>query len=85
MEELNTKIQELHKASQKIDNVSAIYIAVQEQSDAPKADHLITAMVGRRHSIEALICCLIEVVAEKSNMTPNQVLMDIVGAISEEK
>lgn len=81
MEELNTKIKELHQASQKADGVSAIYIAVQEG----KEDRLTSAIVGRKHSLEALICCLIQIVADQGHTTVNDVLMDIVGAVTEEK
>ena len=81
MEELNTKIKELHQASQKTEGVSAIYIAVQEGRD----DRLTSAVVGRKQSIEALICCLIQIVADQGHTTVNDVLMDIVGAVTEEK
>ena len=81
MEELNTNIKELHQASQKAEGVSAIYIAVQEGRD----DRLTSAMVGRKQSIEALICCLIQIVADQGHTTVNDVLMDIVGAVTEEK
>lgn len=81
MEELNTKIKELHQASQKVDGVSAIYIAVKEGGE----ERLTSAIVGRKHSIEALICCLIQIVADQGHTTVNDVLMDIVGAVTEEK
>ena len=81
MEELSTKIKELHQASQKVDGVSAIYIAVKEGKD----ENIISAMVGRKQSIEALICCLIQIVADQGHTTVNDVLMDIVGAVTEEK
>ena len=81
MEELSTKIKELHQASQKAEGVSAIYIAVKEGKD----DRITSAMVGRKHSIEALICCLIGIVADQGHTTVSDVLMDIVGALTEEK
>ena len=81
MEELSTKIKELHQASQKAEGVSAIYIAVKEGKD----DRITSAMVGRKHSIEALICCLIQIVADQGHTTVSDVLMDIVGALTEEK
>lgn len=81
MEELNTKIQELHKATQEVKGASGIYIAVQEGDE----DRLTSALVGRRHSIEALICCLIQIVADQSGKSVSSVLMDIVGALTEEK
>lgn len=80
MEELSTKIKELHQTSQGIDGVSAIYIAVQEGGD----ERITSAIVGRRHSVEALICCLIQIVADQSHTTTSNVLMDIVGALTEE-
>ena len=81
MEELSTKIKELHQASQKVDGVSAIYIAVKEGGE----ENLTSAIVGRKHSIEALICCLIQIVADQSHTTTSDVLMDVVGALTEEK
>lgn len=80
MEDLNIKIKEAHETSQKYKDVASILIAVNE-GDSNKVT---SAIKGNRRAVEALVCLLIEIIAEQTKVPVMEILMDVVGALSEE-